>query len=258
MEKLKQIHSTTPFWIHGSADSEDIDVFFLADESDDFSPAGFEKLKNKCSALSNGQVNGNIIRVQNGQVVNCFKGTCDEVNNGLFHTYHHHEQMYPNPVDHLVLRHVEMKWARATRGVISMCSRTGWRPEVKATMRSGRVLDRIHFLSTFDFAGIEDFHKGPMKDVLKFFCFQTLQYIGLLYYTEIFQKSEAAAFARRIFPDMGDSIAEILYRTNDPDKQVVMRLIRCLAEFAPSFDPKSPTQIETDFGILDLKAEKYI
>lgn len=96
-----------PKFRHGSEDSKDEDVFYLFDKK----PSHKECLQ-FCSGSSEDR---NIIVVENGVVVDAFRGQIDEVNNGLLMTYGSHKQDFPNPVKFAVHRVVPVKVAETIK-----------------------------------------------------------------------------------------------------------------------------------------------
>ena len=44
------------------------------------------------------KINCNLITVKDNEIINCHKGTIDELNNCLFYTYDLHKQAFPNPI----------------------------------------------------------------------------------------------------------------------------------------------------------------
>ena len=96
------------YYVHGSKDSIDIDTFFVVDQLSDI------KHENKilCDKLSQEtNTNGNIITIDRdkGIVTGVYKGTVDEVNNGLLRTYSLHDQHFPCPIKMTLPRDVVQK-----------------------------------------------------------------------------------------------------------------------------------------------------
>ena len=135
----------------------------------------------------------NIITIENGIVTNCFKGTIDEVNNGLFHTYHLHQQEHPLLITRLVKRDVLIKSVRVERCLLSHCSRTQYRDIIKKALNSHSWDEKINVLNSINFTQISDFGKnGIKKDVLKIFAFQLGQILGLFNRSELYTKNDIA------------------------------------------------------------------
>jgi len=175
------------FYKHGSHDSSDNDLYYIFDEMPSF---------NKCVNFCKEELvleNRNIITIENGIVSQCFKGTIDEVNNGLYHTYHLHHQEYPLLVTRLVERDILIKYIRVLRCLLSHCSRTQYRIIVKTALTSHDWKLKIDTLDSIEISQIVDFGKnGSREDVLKVFAFQLGQILGLEYDSELYTKDDVA------------------------------------------------------------------
>jgi hypothetical protein len=203
-------------------------------------------------------VNGNLICVQDGVVSAVFKGTVDEVNNSLFSTYGLHKQDFPNPIVGLVERDICLKWVRVVRGILSHCSRTEYRENVKMALRADNIIDKVAILSSLDFTRIKTFNKESPTEVYKFLCFQAAQYLGLLSNVEIYTKSQAAEFLGN------EEIRKFLYR-QPADLDSLNRLKGMVASFLPIRSKDAEYSIDEDgkifktpFGSLVVKTEKYL
>lgn len=243
------------YFTHGSKDSLDIDVYFVVDKLSD----RLDDNKKLCDQLSHDNgVNGNLICVQDGIVSAVFKGTVDEVNNSLFSTYGLHKQDFPNPIIGLVERDICLKWVRVVRGILSHCSRTEYRENVKMALRADSIIDKVAVLSSLDFTRIKTFNKESPTEVYKFLCFQAAQYLGLLSNVEIYTKSQAAEFLRN------EEIRKFLYR-QPADLDSLNRLKGMVASFLPIRSKDAEYSIDEDgkifktpFGSLVVKTEKYL
>lgn len=198
-------------YIHGSHDSLDVDTYYV-----------FNKLpsKQECKEFCDNikDENANIIVIKNGIVTDCYKGTNDEVNNGLVDTYSLHEQEYPLLITKRINRDILMKCLRATRGILSYLTRTEYRPIIKKAL-NGNWKDRIDCLNQIDFSSIDfdslqkTFNK---KDILKVFSFQIGQTLGLLNGIELYTKQDIANY----YP----LLKEYLYRESDSTKNLLKML----------------------------------
>ena len=185
---------------HGSADSRDNDIYYNFDEMPEF---------NDCVKFCKEDLseNRNIIVIKDGIVTNCFKGTVDEVNNGLFQTYHLHQQEHPLFVTRMVERDILIKYIRVLRCLLSHCSRTQYRSIVKKALNSSNWSEKIEVLEKIEISQITGFGKnGSREDVLKVFAFQLGQIINLEYGIESYTKSDVAKY----FP----TLRPFLYREN--------------------------------------------
>ena len=248
------IEATVPFFFHGSEDSLDVDVYFVVDQLGTFNEA-----KKLCDELSHQHaVNGNLIVIKDGQVVDVYKGTVDEVNNSILATYGLHKQNFPIPITKKVERDICLKWLRVIRGILSHCSRTKYRPIVKAALRAESVIDKLKVLLEIDFSKIDDFGKEKPEEVYKFICFQVAQYLGLLEGVEIYTKSKAKNYLANA------DVSKFLYRI-PANKETLNYLVKMVAMFPPVKSQgmeykitEDGTQIITPFGVLSTKSEKYL
>lgn len=171
-------------YIHGSEDSLDTDIYYVINELPSFS---------ECRAFcsSNKEENRNLIVIKKGIVIDCFIGTIDEINNALIDTYHLHEQEYPLLITRRVSRDIPLKAIRASRGILSLLSRTQYRSKIKEALKSSWTI-RLQTLSEIDFEKI-DFTKlekqGTTEDIKKVIAFQLGQILGLLEGREFYTKS---------------------------------------------------------------------
>lgn len=233
-------------YIHGSEDSLDVDVLYVFNEM-----PSFKECQNFCSDKKE---NRNIIIVNNGKVENCFKGTPDEINNGLIETYSLHSQKYENILKSKVERDILIKLIRVVRCLLSHCSRTVYRDEVKESLRSSNWIKKINTLKLIQFDQIEDFGKaGSKEDVYKIFAFQLGQALGLLSGKEFYTKS---SISREY-----EKLRKYLYREKDTDPEDLVYFINLFIEKILELKHEEENGITyfNDFSKkIDLKKEKYI
>lgn len=233
-------------YIHGSEDSLDLDVIYIFDDM----PL-FKECQNFCSDKIE---NRNIAIVKNGIIVDCYKGTIDELNNGLYYTYNLHEQDYDNPIEHLVERDVLIKVVRVLRCLLSHCSRTKYREEVKRTLKSSSWKERISLLNSIDFRSIDNYDKSTSKvDTYKIFAFQLGQLIGLTEDIELYTKSSISSQYKEL--------EKYLYREKNSNIDDLINYIKKFIEIITSYDVIEENSIVyfKDFNkYIDLKNEKYI
>ena len=203
-------------YVHGSEDSLDRDVFCVFDEM-----PSFKECQEFCASK---EENRNIIVIKNGIVKNCFKGTPDEINNGLYFTYNNHEQQYPLLINRLVERDSLIKGIRVLRCLLSHCSRTQYREQIKQVMSSYNWKNRIQLAKSIDYVNIEDYDKnGGLKDTLKIFAFQLIQSLELFKSNEIFTKSTAA----ELYP----ALRKYLYREENVPRGHLVNLINYYLDY---------------------------
>jgi hypothetical protein len=193
-------------YTHGSGDSTDKDVVYIADRLPD---------KVTCKEFcSNKDENRNIITIKDGAVSEVYKGTVDEVNNALLDTYSLHPQEMPLLINRRLERDVYLKYIRSLRIILSHLSRSQYRPEIKSALRGGwkerlDILNNINF-DTIDFDTLNKNMTGA--DIKKVIAFQIGQARGLFCGEELYTK---AAIAEKM-----PSLKPYLYR-QDPSTYVM-------------------------------------
>ena len=190
------------FQIFGSETSIDYDVLVFVDsisQSKEKSKELCHKFDNEIYnfLISNGyedkKVNTNLGVLKNGEIVQVFKGTADEVNNSLFKTYDNFKQPFPKRVKRLVKRNDDLKVLRCIRSILQLFSRTVFRNEVKSALKSN-LSNQISVLDSIDFSNDIDFNKNNLEksDVYKNVAFQIGQTLSLIKGDELYTKSEIA------------------------------------------------------------------
>lgn len=184
-------------------------------------------------SVSSKEVDENLCIIDNGTVSWCYKGSKDEVNNMLYHTYDLHPQNYPRMVDRLVDRNAPLKAFRCVRIVLSMLSRTVHREEVKAALKSKDALERIDTLSSISIHIIEKL--GNKNFNIQYFrrkaAFQLGQTVALLEGKEIYTKMNMC----RYFNDYSLFLDGI-------DSGSLAKLKRTFCDLALSLDYKGITE----------------
>jgi hypothetical protein len=215
-----------------------------------------------------------------GIVTFAFSGTPDEVNNGIFRTFVLHEQPYisENPVKMLVERHIELKWVRAIRGILTHCSRTQHRDSIKSAIRSSDIFTKMSALNEIEFDKIDPSDlKVSIEDFYKFITFQVVQYLGLQKKVEIYTKQEAIEFiaSGKCFSSIFSAPFGIKQIENSAIKMInreiknfnhvhVNHIVRHLSMFPINLDiveveinGKDRRVFNTPFGYFDIKTEQY-
>ena len=101
------------YYLFGSENSQDYDVLVECE----YIPKNINEAHAICKAhnealsliLTDKELNCNLITVRDNKIIDCFKGTCDELNNCLYYTYVNHTQFYPNPILSPVERDINEK-----------------------------------------------------------------------------------------------------------------------------------------------------
>lgn len=206
MKHLKKFNEDFIFQVFGSKSSQDLDCMVIVDNipSDSSRANTFRKSIQKSHELcdfygekikeitnTDKVVNTNICVIRDGIVVDVFKGTPDEVNNSMYITYDFHKQWYPNQVERLVDRDIELKILRTCRVILSFISRTEYRTQVKQALR-GDIYDKIKLIKSIDFSKINDLNKPSQdfNDYLKVMAFQLGQVFGLIDGVELYSKED--------------------------------------------------------------------
>ena len=178
------------YQVFGSANSLDLDVCFFVDILSTIAEnklilSGYESiLQTKVTK----KVNGNLAIVKNGILVECYKGTIDELNNALYYTWCLHEQLISNQVFSPVERNLNLKILRCSRTIISYFTRTYLRADAKHALQSS-LNQRIVFLSKLKLSDFSAFGKhGTRIEIYKSIAFQLGQTIALLNSKELYTK----------------------------------------------------------------------
>lgn len=185
--------------IFGSDDSRDIDIMVFVDEL-----SSIENNKNMCKTYEmdmvhlnlNKPIDINLAIVNNGIVSQCHKGTIDEVNNMLYYTYDRHIQAHSAQVTRPVERNIHLKVARALRGILSHLSKTAFRLEVKAALKShdaGKMMACLEAIAEGDFNWDITKNNSTNELFAKTLGFQAGQVVGLFNGMELFSKSSISA-----------------------------------------------------------------
>lgn len=204
-------------YVHGSQDSTDVDVIYVFDCLPTIA---------ECKSFCDGHrgENGNIIVVEKGIVAFAYKGSVDEVNNGLFSTYALHEQEYPLVIERLVPRDILLKDIKVIRKLLSSLSRTNYRKDIKKALRSNwdeklRALNKIDY-NALDYSAVP---KSNKNDLLKSFAFQIGQAIALHEGVELYTKEEVA----RYFPEL-EAYLQRKETSNENIAQCIRRFIKLM------------------------------
>ncbi|CAD0005404.1 hypothetical protein [Flavobacterium chungangense] len=198
------------YQIFGSENSLDVDLVFFIQEMPE---TILEKLslskklsESITSFYSEKQINANLAVQKNGHLTEVYKGTTDELNNALFHTYQNHIQKFDNQITKLLVRDIDLKFLRSTRMILSFLSKTEYRPVIKSALK-GDLDEKIQALEKIDLKHIDSFGKDKNNlDSIKSIAFQLGQAISLHEGKEFYTKNEIAFE----FPDL----RKYLFREN--------------------------------------------
>ena len=231
----------------GSQDSIDEDVLYVFQSLPSFQ---------ECQAFCRqGEDNRNIVVVVDGAIAQSFKGIPDEASNALLATYDLHQQEFENPVTKKVVRNVLTKSVRATRVVLSMLSRSRYRPDIKPALRSNSQAARLKVLREIDFSSL-DLGPEPCKSI----AFQLGQSLALNQGHELYTKSEVKAFDPKLVSFLDRKSVSSLSPLNELRDRFLdsMRGINIQCDgslnlfFAGSDSEATPCNLQANGIVIDL------
>ena len=190
------------FQVFGSESSQDLDCMVFVDHL-----GSTKQCHDLCTiygasirAISNTdkEVNTNLAIIKDDVVVDCFKGTYEEVNNSLYITYDLHKQYYSRKIKRLVDRDIELKILRTIRVILSFLSRSQHRVVVKNALRSD-IYTKIKALNNIDLSSIDMGNKKvDPYDYCKVIAFQLGQTLSLIDGDELYTKESIGEY----YPDL--------------------------------------------------------
>lgn len=147
----------------------------------------------KDARLPEKPVNSNLLVAYKGQVIDCLRGTCDEINNSLIDTFHHHEQFYSLDITERIVRDKEWKLLRTARVFLSFFSRTDDRVRIKSALR-GNLREKLDVLESLDMVTASEDVKTKIDagDFYKLIAFQIGQCLSLYRGLELYTKEDIA------------------------------------------------------------------
>src|SRR5574343_389028 len=195
------------YTIFGSDDSSDVDVMFYLPELPDLQICRQIATQAESLIISDKEIDVNLCSVKDGLVIDCMKGTIDEVNNMILFTHDLHEQKYATPIIHLHKRNLELKAAPALRGTAQ---------------------DKINALKNIDLESIVDMGKDKLviQDFYKLFAFQIGQTIPLIEHDlQLYTKKDIA----KLYPMLEPYLYRLLDVFPDIDiwKNYFIDVINC-------------------------------
>ena len=199
------------FQILGSASSQDIDIMVFMEklptsvyECSKFCLSYGEILAEKLNenSLENPQrkINTNIGIVQNGVLIDAYKGNQDETNNALFYTYDLHKQYFENHILKIVPRNLIEKIHRTLRVMLSFLTKSKHRIIIKTALTANwtkkvEVLAKINLQDIFvDNQLKNQLGKVALTDFQKTFAFQMGQCLALIEGKELYTKEAISAY----------------------------------------------------------------
>lgn len=191
-------------YIFGSEDSLDLDVLFVVDQLKS-TKENHSMVNQFCVEFGDQYntdkiINGNLIVINNNQVVDSFKGTIDEVNNSLIDTNKFHNQLFEVPSLNRLDRDIWLKGLRVARVILSFYSRTDNRVQIKSALK-GNIIEKLNVLTTLSITNEPIIGKKVTdKDVYKIIAFQFGQFFGLLDSKEFYTKASIAEYYEDLKP----------------------------------------------------------
>ncbi|MDI9312227.1 MAG: hypothetical protein QM535_18605 [Limnohabitans sp.] len=191
----------------GSLDSQDLDVVFFVDSMPETIQQKLNLSKEYSEILQDEfiskTINANLAVLENGVIKQVYKGTADELNNALYHTYSFHKQDFENQIQRLLPRDIDLKFLRSSRMILSFLSKTKYRASIKDALRNN-LHHKIQVLKEIDLATITDFGKTQNAiDIFKSIAFQIGQSVALHNGDEYYTKSQIA----ESFPELRSYLA---------------------------------------------------
>ena len=245
---LPPVLADMPWFRHGSPDSTDRDVVYVA---------AYLPPARDCHAFCDlGLAVGedrNVVVVRDGVVVASFKGAPDEVNNAILATIGLHDENdgRPPPVERAVDRDVVGKAMSVLTGVIGRVAhhtaKKGVRAALKRALASHALAPRVQAMAGLEFGSGANHRLGP--DVLKAIAFQLGQARALMDGVEVYSKGGV----RDLYP----AIAPLIDRQPvDDDGPELAALSDFCRAFAACFDGVTTTKVTTaGKGIVLLSSD---
>lgn len=194
------------YQIFGSATSLDLDICFFVDTLASISENNkvLNQIIETTELPRNKKINGNLGIISEGILIDCFKGTPDELNNALLTTYGLHKQAYKNHIVTTVKRNIDLKLIRCARTLVSYFTRTELRIFSKRALQED-FKEQIDFLKQIRLVEYSDFGKhGTPIEIYKSIAFQLGQTLALFDNNEVYTKESIA----EVYP----TLTSYLYR----------------------------------------------
>lgn len=256
-QQIIEIFKNSPYYLFGSENSIDKDAVIF-----------FETLPNNqaCKKIefyfkTNLDINLNCCVLKDGIIVDCHKGSSDEMNNSFYYTFNLHSyNKGENPVIQTVERIKELKLIRCVRIILSLLSKSQYRPEIKKALKDS-FSEQLNLLNTIEFNSIK--MEILNLDILKSITFQLGQtYLLLVKDTETYTKTNLIMH----LPFLKDFINREQTLNFESLFYITSKLIKFVKEKYEIIDlPNRQVQfisnkntIDENSIILDLKNEKVI
>lgn len=149
------------------------------------------------------KINCNLAVVKDGVIIDCFKGTPDELNNSILDTYSLHDQKHSCYVTRRLDRDVDRKVLRCVRIMLSFLTRTeNNRKRVKDALNSNDLSVRLNCLSSINLGKIKSIgnKNSTFEDYLKVMAFQIAQTDALCNGIELYTKEDCGSYMPELIP----------------------------------------------------------
>lgn len=173
-------------YVHGSADSRDLDVIYIVDRL-----PSFRECQLFCCA--DPAENRNVCIIRDGVVAECFKGFPDELNNSLLATCPLHTRNDPLPIERAVPRDAPLKYLSVLRKLIMELRHTQYRDEARGALKGGYAR-RLRLARGVDLKALRwELPEAERLERVKGMAFQLGQAIALNDGVEVYTKQAIAA-----------------------------------------------------------------
>jgi hypothetical protein len=185
MKKEKSVMDIVARYVHGSEDSTDLDVLYIADRIPE---------TKECPMFCNEDPheNRNIAVIEDGIIAWSFKGFADEVNNAVLNTYPLHRQDHELLIERCAERDLTVKLLSVLRKSVMELRHTTLRRSARTALRTGYDA-RLRILQEADLRQLDwTITEAEQIERRKTLAFQFGQAIALDEGIELFTKTDIA------------------------------------------------------------------
>lgn len=181
------------YYIFGSSDSVDCDIMVIVDAIGTIaeSKVAMEQYASVLQPHYDRKININLAVIQDGIIADVFKGSVDECNNSVLHTYNLHPQTHSLQITRTLPRDPGLKALRSMRAILSFISRTQYRDIVKQAL-IGNAINKHCALNDIQLSTITEFGRKNINtvDFYKMLAFQMGQSYLLNQDVEVYTKDD--------------------------------------------------------------------
>lgn len=215
-QEIANLYKDTTIYKFGSEDSLDFDAIIFVEKIPDN-----QTCKEICFYYKTEfDLNLNLCVVNNGVIIDSFKGSIDEMSNSFFITfkYHDYNNNKVNPIKLLVKRDVSLKIIRCIRICLSLISKSHYRIELKKALASYDFNKRLEVLELIEWNTIDV--ALLTTDMLKTIAFQVGQTIDLMKGVESYTKKSVSTNN----PDLEFLISRKQFNSSEHRKEILFNL----------------------------------